>query len=102
MYSVEGSHIAEDMRVRFKSLPPPALNHAPPPPPQCLVDSNGCTSSIHVIHGRVEQLQLLSVSAVDILISEPMGTLLFNERMVKYIPSTKHHFYAPTPNYKRA
>jgi hypothetical protein len=33
------------------------------------------------MHCRVEQLQL-PLPHVDILISEPMGTLLFNERMV--------------------
>jgi hypothetical protein len=52
------------------------------------VHSNGWDASIHVMHSRVEQLQLQPPAhSVDILISEPMGTLLFNERMVR--PSSR-------------
>jgi hypothetical protein len=102
VYSVEGSDVAEDMKVS-DSHPLPQLfctlsfcssscslepitnnlkyHHQQEIPSQRLVESNGWSSSIHVLHSRVEQLQL-PVPHVDILISEPMGTLLFNERMV--------------------
>ena len=47
-------------------------------------------SRIKVIKGRVEEITL--PEQVDVLVSEPMGTLLVNERMLEtYIYARKHH-----------
>ena len=47
-------------------------------------------SRIKVIKGKVEEITL--PERVDVLVSEPMGTLLVNERMLEtYIYARKHH-----------
>lgn len=47
-------------------------------------------SRIKVIKGKVEEITL--PEKVDVLVSEPMGTLLVNERMLEtYIYARKHH-----------
>lgn len=62
-----------------------AILGANPPPPfhcsplQVLVKSNNLTERIVVIPGKVEEVAL--PEQVDIIISEPMGYMLFNERM---------------------
>lgn len=50
-------------------------------PPQVLVNSNGLTDRVVVIPGKVEEVTL--PEQVDIIISEPMGYMLFNERMLE-------------------
>uniref|UniRef100_A0A8B9ZTZ9 Histone-arginine methyltransferase CARM1 n=1 Tax=Anas zonorhyncha TaxID=75864 RepID=A0A8B9ZTZ9_9AVES len=62
-----------------------------------LVKSNNLTERIVVIPGKVEEVSL--PEQVDVIISEPMGYMLFNERMLesylhakKYLkPSGEHH-----------
>ncbi|KAG9337396.1 hypothetical protein JZ751_028817 [Albula glossodonta] len=46
-----------------------------------LVNSNGLTDRVVVIPGKVEEVSL--PEQVDIIISEPMGYMLFNERMLE-------------------
>jgi 2-polyprenyl-3-methyl-5-hydroxy-6-metoxy-1,4-benzoquinol methylase len=47
-------------------------------------------NKIRVLHGKVEEIEL--PEKVDILVSEPMGTLLVNERMLEtYIYARDHH-----------
>lgn len=66
-------------------------------PVQVLVKSNNLTERIVVIPGKVEEVSL--PEQVDVIISEPMGYMLFNERMLesylhakKYLkPSGEHH-----------
>lgn len=46
-----------------------------------LVNSNRLTERVIVIPGKVEEVTL--PEQVDIIISEPMGYMLFNERMLE-------------------
>lgn len=48
---------------------------------QLLVQSNNLASRIEVIAGKIEEIQL--PESVDVIISEPMGYMLFNERMLE-------------------
>ena len=61
MYAVEGSSIAK---------------HA-----EMLVRSNKLDSVIQVISGKIEEIEL--PEKVDMIISEPMGYMLLNERMLE-------------------
>lgn len=71
-----------------------------------LVASNNLADRIEVIAGKIEEIEL--PQKVDIIISEPMGYMLYNERMLetylhakkwlkpngKMFPSRgKHKFY---------
>lgn len=54
-----------------------------------LVKSNNLTERIVVIPGKVEEVSL--PEQVDIIISEPMGYMLFNERMLEsYLHAKKY------------
>lgn len=56
---------------------------------QVLVKSNNLTDRIVVIPGKVEEVSL--PEQVDIIISEPMGYMLFNERMLEsYLHAKKY------------
>lgn len=59
---------------------------------QKLFDGNGEEGSrIEVLHGKAEALLPALPERADVLISEPMGTLLVNERMLEtYIFARKH------------
>lgn len=48
---------------------------------QVLVNSNRLGERVAVIPGKVEEVTL--PEQVDIIISEPMGYMLFNERMLE-------------------
>lgn len=48
---------------------------------QKLVEANNLTSNIKVIPGKVEEVEL--PEKVDVIISEPMGYMLYNERMLE-------------------
>ncbi|XP_033096886.1 histone-arginine methyltransferase CARMER-like isoform X1 [Anneissia japonica] len=61
VYAIEASSIAEYTKV--------------------LVDNNKLQDKIIVIPGKVEEVEL--PEQVDIIISEPMGYMLFNERMLE-------------------
>uniref|UniRef100_A0A1B6KZB4 type I protein arginine methyltransferase n=2 Tax=Graphocephala atropunctata TaxID=36148 RepID=A0A1B6KZB4_9HEMI len=61
VYAVEASSMAE---------------HA-----ETLVASNNMKDKIHVIAGKIEEVELPEM--VDIIISEPMGYMLYNERMLE-------------------
>lgn len=50
-------------------------------PSQVLVNSNRLGDRVVVIPGKVEEVTL--PEQVDIIISEPMGYMLFNERMLE-------------------
>lgn len=68
VYAIEASNIAEHCRT--------------------LVDHNNLNGRIQVIPGRVEEVHVPEL--VDIIISEPMGYMLFNERMLEtYIHARK-------------
>ena len=49
---------------------------------------------IEVLQAKVEDLDL-GGARVDVLISEPMGTLLVNERMLETYLHARDHFLAP-------
>ncbi len=46
-----------------------------------MVRANGCADKIVVIAGKVEEVSL--PEPVDVIISEPMGYMLLNERMLE-------------------
>ena len=48
---------------------------------QQLVKTNNMTEKIKVIAGKIEEIEL--PEKVDIIISEPMGYMLYNERMLE-------------------
>lgn len=48
---------------------------------QRLVESNQLTGAIEVIAGKIEEIEL--DEHVDLIISEPMGYMLYNERMLE-------------------
>lgn len=50
-------------------------------PTQVLVNSNRLNDRVVVIPGKVEEVTL--PEQVDVIISEPMGYMLFNERMLE-------------------
>lgn len=53
-----------------------------------LVESNNLSDKITVLPGKIEEISL--PEPVDVIISEPMGYLLFNERMLEsYLHSKK-------------
>lgn len=61
VYAVEASNMAQNADV--------------------LVRSNGLEDVIKVIKGKIEEIQL--PEQVDVIISEPMGVMLFHERMIE-------------------
>ncbi|KAG5854052.1 hypothetical protein ANANG_G00033430 [Anguilla anguilla] len=62
---------------------------------EVLVNSNGLKDRVEVIPGKVEEVSL--PEQVDIIISEPMGYMLFNERMLEsYLHAKK--FLKPNGN----
>lgn len=48
---------------------------------QCLVDNNLLSDHVIVMSGKIEEIELPEM--VDIVVSEPMGYMLFNERMLE-------------------
>ncbi|CAH1112663.1 unnamed protein product [Psylliodes chrysocephalus] len=60
---------------------------------QKLVEANNLTSSIKVIPGKIEEVEL--PEKVDVIISEPMGYMLYNERMLESYLNAKR-WLAPT------
>ncbi|KAM9675932.1 histone-arginine methyltransferase CARM1-like [Dama dama] len=55
---------------------------------QMLVESNNLSDNIIVLPGKIEEISL--PEAVDVIISELMGCVLFNERMLEsYLHSKK-------------
>ncbi|XP_054279771.1 histone-arginine methyltransferase CARMER isoform X2 [Macrosteles quadrilineatus] len=48
---------------------------------ETLVASNNLKDKIHVIAGKIEEVELPEM--VDVIISEPMGYMLYNERMLE-------------------
>lgn len=55
---------------------------------QILVRSNNLGDKINVLSGRIEEISL--PESVDVIVSEPMGYMLFNERMLEsYLHSKK-------------
>uniref|UniRef100_A0A493TBK4 Methyltransferase domain-containing protein n=1 Tax=Anas platyrhynchos platyrhynchos TaxID=8840 RepID=A0A493TBK4_ANAPP len=55
---------------------------------ELLVRSNNLSDKITILTGKIEEISL--PESVDVVISEPMGYLLFNERMLEsYLHSKK-------------
>lgn len=52
-------------------------------------------AALQVCHSKVEELQLPDDERVDVLVSEPMGTLLVNERMLETYLYARDHFLKP-------
>jgi len=46
-----------------------------------LVDSNNLGDKIFIVAGKIEEIDL--PEKVDVIISEPMGYMLYNERMLE-------------------
>jgi type I protein arginine methyltransferase len=57
---------------------------------QTLVEQNHLTNRIQVIAGRIEEVSL--PEHVDIIISEPMGDMFYNERMLESYLHAKQWF----------
>lgn len=56
----------------------------------------GIGKAVQVCHSKVEELKLDSEGErVDVLVSEPMGTLLVNERMLETYLYARDHFLKP-------
>jgi histone-arginine methyltransferase CARM1 len=71
VYAIEASNMASFAQTLFEANPE-------------------CGSKIRVLHGKVEEVVL--PEKVDVLVSEPMGTLLVNERMLEtYFYARDHH-----------
>jgi histone-arginine methyltransferase CARM1 len=51
--------------------------------------------SLQVCHIKVEELSLPPGTQVDVLVSEPMGTLLVNERMLETYLYARDKFLKP-------
>jgi hypothetical protein len=51
--------------------------------------------TLQVCHSKVEELVLPEGEKVDVLVSEPMGTLLVNERMLETYLYARDHFLKP-------
>lgn len=60
---------------------------------QLLVQTNNYSGKIEVIAGKIEEIEL--PEPVDIIISEPMGYMLFNERMLETYLHAKKWFKSP-------
>lgn len=59
-----------------------------------VIDWNaGFGSRIVVLNSKIEELT--EASKVDVLVSEPMGTLLVNERMLETYIYARDHFLKP-------
>lgn len=74
VYAVEASGMAEHARKLIAGNP-------------------ALSSVITVIHGKVEEVEL--PEKADVLISEPMGTLLVNERMLESYIISRDRFLSP-------
>jgi type I protein arginine methyltransferase len=59
-----------------------------------LVENNGLSDVIKVIEGKIEDVEL--PEKVDIIISEPMGVLLFHERMIESYIFARNKFLKPS------
>lgn len=59
-------------------------------PPPC---APAVGSVLRVLHGKVEEVAV--PEKVDVLVSEPMGTLLVNERMLETYLYARDHFLKP-------
>lgn len=57
---------------------------------EILVKSNGLADVIQVIKGKIEDIEL--PEKVDVIISEPMGVMLFHERMIESYLFAKRKF----------
>lgn len=59
---------------------------------QKLVDANNLHDSIKVIAGKIEEIDI--PEKVDVIISEPMGYMLYNERMLESYLNAKRYLKA--------
>eukprot|EP00803_Ostreobium_quekettii_P005732 evm.model.scf_27.21 EVM.evm.TU.scf_27.21 scf_27:168542-174913(-) len=71
VYAVEASDMAKMARLLAEQNP-------------------GYGDSIEVVQGRIEEIQV--AEKVDVLVSEPIGTLLVNERMLETYIYARDHF----------
>ena len=60
---------------------------------QILVNANGYEDVIKVIPGKIEEIEL--PEKVDVIISEPMGVMLFHERMIESYLYARDKFLKP-------
>lgn len=60
---------------------------------EILIKSNGLSEVIKVIKGKIEEVEL--PEKVDLIISEPMGVLLFHERMIESFLFARNKFLKP-------
>jgi histone-arginine methyltransferase CARM1 len=58
-----------------------------------LAENNGYGDRMHIIHGKVEDIDL--PEKVDIIISEPIGFLLVHERMLESYVTARNRFLKP-------
>lgn len=63
---------------------------------QILVDRNGLSEVIKVISGKIEEVEI--PEEVDVIISEPMGVLLFHERMIESFLYARDKFLRRSPD----
>lgn len=60
---------------------------------EILVKANGLSDVIKVIAGKIEDIEL--PEKVDVIISEPMGVMLFHERMIESFLFARNQFLKP-------
>ena len=60
---------------------------------EILVESNGLSDVIKVIKGKIEEVEI--PEKVDVIISEPMGVLLFHERMIESFLFARNKYLKP-------
>ena len=62
-----------------------------------LVEANGFKDVIHVIESKVEDISpaVVPLKSIDVIVSEPLGTFLLNERMLETYVIARDKFLKP-------
>lgn len=77
VYAVEASSMADNARI--------------------LVEANGYGSIIEVINSKIEDIteDMIPKGSIDVIVSEPLGTFLVNERMLETYVIARDRFLRP-------
>ena len=77
VYAVEASNMAKTAKI--------------------LIDHNNLGSVIEVIQMKIEDIteELIASNSIDVIVSEPLGTYLFNERMLETYVIARNRFLKP-------
>lgn len=78
---------------------PSLLSSRPNGPPQGSLAGNGLTDTITVVHGKVEEVDLVDADGipvtVDVIVSEWMGYFLLYESMLESVLLARDRWLAP-------